>query len=84
MMIDYLFVYKKKLISIHSVLNKITGLLLFFLPLSLTFVKTTYSVATVCVFATGAVIQEVYFTIAGEYSGIRYGIRYIKRGELII
>ena len=42
------FIYKKKLISIHSVLNKITGFALFLLPLSLTFVETTYSVSTVC------------------------------------
>ena len=42
------FIHKKKLISIHSVLNKITGFALFLLPLSLTFVETTYSVSTVC------------------------------------
>ena len=42
------FIYKKKLLSIHSVLNKTTGFALFLLPLSLTFVETTYSVSTVC------------------------------------
>ena len=54
------FVRKKKLISIHSVLNKITGLVLFLLPLSLTFIETTYSITTICVLATIAAIQEVY------------------------
>ena len=54
---------KKKLISIHSVLNKITGLALFLLPLTLTFVPATYSVAAVCALATGAVMQEVYYTV---------------------
>jgi len=60
------FIHKKKLISIHSVLNKITGFALFLLPLSLTFVKTTYSVATICVLATIAVMQEVYFIAKGQ------------------
>ena len=60
------FIQKKKLISIHSVLNKMMGFALFLLPLSLTFVKTTYSIATVCVLATIAVMQEVYFIAKGQ------------------
>ena len=60
------FIHKKKLISIHSVLNKITGFALFLLPLSLIFVESTYSVAAICVLATGAVMQEVYFTKKGQ------------------
>ena len=59
--IALVFIHKKKLISIHSVLNKITGFALFLLPLSATFVETIYSVATICVLATIAAIQEVYF-----------------------
>ena len=57
---------KRKLISIHSVLNKITGVALFLLPLSLTVVETTYSVAIICVFATIAAMQEVYFVAKGR------------------
>ena len=64
--ITFGFIYKKKLISIHSVLNKITGFALFLLPLSLTFAPTTYSVATICVLATIAVMQEVYFIAKGQ------------------
>ncbi len=64
--IALVFIHKKKLISIHSVLNKITGFALFLLPLSLTFVETTYSVATICVLATIAVMQEVYFIVKGQ------------------
>ncbi|MBR4889313.1 MAG: CDP-alcohol phosphatidyltransferase family protein [Clostridia bacterium] len=60
------FIHKKKLISIHSVLNKTTGFALFLLPLSLTFVETTFSVATICVLATFAVMQEVYFIAKGQ------------------
>ena len=64
--IALVFICKKKLISIHSVLNKITGFALFLLPLSLAFVETTYSVATACVLATIAVMQEVYFIAKGQ------------------
>ena len=64
--ITLIFVRKKRLISIHSVLNKITGFALFLLPLSLTFVETTYSVATICVLATIASTQEVCFVAKGQ------------------
>ena len=62
----FVFIHKKKLISIHSVLNKATGFALFLLPLSQTFVETTYSVTTVCVLATIAAMQEVYFIAKGQ------------------
>ena len=64
--IALIFIRKKKLISIHSVFNKISGFALFLLPLSLAFVETTYSVATICVLATIAVAQEVYFLAKGQ------------------
>ena len=57
---------EKKLLSVHSVLNKITGLALFLLPLSPAFVPTDDSVATVCVLATVAVIQEVCLIAKGQ------------------
>ena len=60
------FIHKKKLISIHSVLNKATGFALFLLPLSLSFVKTTYSIAIICLLATIAVVQEVYLIAKGQ------------------
>ena len=64
--IALIFIRKKKLISIHSVLNKITGFALFLLPLSLTFVEVNYSVATICLLATIAVVQEVYLIAKGQ------------------
>jgi len=64
--ITLVFIREKKLISIHSVINKITGFALFLLPLSLTFVKVTYSAVAICVLATVAVIEEVYFTKKGQ------------------
>ena len=64
--ITLVFIHKKKLISIHSVLNKITGFTLFFLPLILTIAPTAYSVATVCVLATIAAMQEVHIIVKGQ------------------
>jgi CDP-diacylglycerol--glycerol-3-phosphate 3-phosphatidyltransferase len=64
--IALIFIRKKKLISIHSVFNKIAGFALFLLPLLLTFVETTYSVATICLLATIAVVQEVYLIAKGQ------------------
>jgi len=64
--ITLIFIRKKRLISIHSVLNKITGFTLFILPLSLTLIKTAYSVATICVLATIAAMQEVCFVVKGQ------------------
>ena len=57
---------KKKLILVHSVLNKITGFALFLLPLTLAFANVTYSVAAICILATAAVMQEVYFALRGQ------------------
>ena len=56
------FVRTKKLISPHTVLNKITGLLLFLLPMTIVFVDLTYTLPIVCTVATVAAIHEVYFT----------------------
>ena len=64
--IALVFIAKKKLISIHSVFNKITGLALFLLPLTPTFAKATYSVLAICVLATVAVAQEVYLVAKGQ------------------
>ena len=49
---------KKQFISLHTITNKITGLLLFLLPLTLSFVELKYSSIIVCSMATFAAIQE--------------------------
>ena len=54
------FIRRKKLVDYHTFLNKTTGLLLFFLPLTLQFILPTYSFAVVCTIATIAAIQEGY------------------------
>lgn len=55
------FVVQKQFVSVHSVMNKITGLLLFILPLTITFIDLKYTGAVVCFFATFAAIQEGHF-----------------------
>lgn len=54
------YVSKKQFVSLHTRMNKITGLLLFLLPLTLSFVALKYSSVVVCSVATIAAIQEVY------------------------
>lgn len=44
----------------HTVLNKLTGLLLFLLPLTFSFIEAAYSTTAVCIAATFASIDEVF------------------------
>ena len=55
------FVRTKKLISPHTVLNKITGLLLFLLPVTINYVDLTYTLPIVCTLATFAAMHEWYY-----------------------
>ena len=55
------YIRQKEFISVHSMINKVTGGLLFFFPLTLSFIDLKYSAMAVCVIATAAVIQEGYF-----------------------
>ena len=54
-------VVQKRFVSVHSTMNKVTGLLLFVFPLTITFLDLKYSAAVVCIFATFAAIQEGHF-----------------------
>lgn len=57
---------RKRWFSLHTAMNKITGLLLFLLPLSLRFIPLRYSAAVVCLAATCAAVQEGYYTAKGR------------------
>ena len=59
------FIYKKKLISLHTLMNKITGLLLFLLPPAIQFIEIKYSLIAVCIVATFSAIQEGYYIRTG-------------------
>ena len=52
------YVSKKQFISVHTVVNKLTGLLLFLLPFTLSFVEMKYSFIVVCSIATFAALHE--------------------------
>ena len=52
----------KKLVSLHTSLNKATGFLLFLFPLTLGFVEPKYSSVIICSLATVSAVNEVYYT----------------------
>ncbi len=52
------YIRRKEFISVHSIMNKVTGGLLFVFPLTLPFIDLRYSAAVVCMAATAAAIQE--------------------------
>ena len=56
------FVRTGELAFPHTVLNKVTGLLLFLLPVTISFIELTYTLPVVCAIATVAAIHELYDT----------------------
>lgn len=63
------FLRDKQLVSLHTLMNKITGFLLFLLPLTLPFVEPIYSLTAVCTVATFVAIQEGYYIGRIRYAG---------------
>ncbi len=57
---------KKSLISVHSILNKITGFALFLIPLTIQLVELKYSLTAICLIATFAALQEGYYVRVGR------------------
>ena len=55
------YIAQKKLVAVHSVMNKVTGLLLFIIPLTFSTVPLKYSAIPVCALATIAAVQEGHF-----------------------
>jgi len=68
------FIYTKKLIFLHTVMNKITGLLLFLLPLTLYFIELKYSFVVVCIVATFSAIQEGYYIRTGQKESLLWNL----------
>ena len=58
------YVSKKQFISLHTIMNKATGLLLFLLPLTISFVELKYTAIVVCSIAVFSAIQEGVYLIA--------------------
>lgn len=55
------YVLQHRLVLLHTIANKATGLLLFLLPLTIQFFDIKYYAIPVCVVATFAAIQEGYY-----------------------
>ena len=51
---------QRKFVAVHSVMNKITGVVLFFFPLTLPFINIKYSTVVICALATTAAVNEGY------------------------
>ncbi len=59
------YVMRKEIVVLHTVMNKLTGILLFMLPLTLTFIDLKYSGAVVSAVAAFAAIQEGHLIRTG-------------------
>ena len=57
------YAFQKRFISVHTIMNKVTGLLLFLLPLTISFVEPRYTAIVVCAVATFSAIQEGVYVI---------------------
>ena len=59
------FTQMKQMPSLHTIANKATGLCLFLLPLTMSFVDLRHTAPVVCVIATIAAIQEGHYIVEG-------------------
>ena len=57
------FTQTKQMPALHTIANKATGLCLFLLPLTMSFVDLRYTAPVVCVLATIAAIQEGHYIV---------------------
>ena len=55
------YVSKKQFLSLHTTMNKVTGLLLFLFPLTVSFLELNYTAMVVCSIATLSAIQEGFY-----------------------
>ena len=60
------YVMKKRLVAVHTVMNKVTGALLFVLPLTIPLIEPSHSTIVVCAIATFAAIQEGHLIRSGD------------------
>ncbi len=59
------FVRNKKFLAEHTVMNKITGFMLFLLPFTFSFIELRFSLFVVCSVASAAAMQESYYLQKG-------------------
>lgn len=81
----YCYIKFKKLSTIHSYLNKITGLLIILIPVLLIFAPSENLIAIICIIATIAAIEEFLIIRYSQYldinceSIIKLKIKYYTR-----
>ena len=54
---------RKQIPSLHTIMNKLSGLCLFLLPLTTALVELRYTAPVVCAVATVAAVQEGYYVV---------------------
>ena len=57
---------KKQFVSLHTIMNKVTGLILFLWPLTISFVELEYTGIVICSIATFAAVQESIYLITDK------------------
>ena len=62
------YISKKQFISLHTVMNKVTGFLLFLLPLTIAFMEVKYTAIVVCAISTVSASQEGIYVITNRQS----------------
>ena len=60
------YVMQKRYVAVHTTMNKVTGMLLFMLPLTLSIVPLIYTGIPICSVATFAAVQEGHLIKTGE------------------
>ena len=60
------YVTQKRFVAVHTIMNKVTGMLLFILPLTLVVCPLIYTGIPICLVATFAAIQEGHFIRTGK------------------
>ena len=60
------YVIRKEFVAAHTVMNKVTGILLFILPLTLRTLDLKYTGAAVCTVAALAAVQEEHYIRTGK------------------
>jgi len=60
------YVSKKQFTSLHTFMNKATGLMLFLLPLTISFIELKYTAIVVCSIASFSALQEGFYVIADK------------------
>ena len=60
------YVMQKRYVAVHTTMNKVTGMLLFMLPQTLSIVPLIYTGIPICSVATFAAVQEGHLIKTGE------------------